>query len=81
MTRPVLKVDTLFSPNEEPVVGTIMEHNEPPSMLVMITELPSSHPNTFAGTCLNDGMHIPDDGWELSEFHIFKGSVTLSQGV
>lgn len=83
MARPILTVSTapVFDTVVEP--GTIMEHNEPPQMLVVVTKVDAQGVD-FDGICLNDGHYIRSEdgsGWSGHEFHIFKGSVTLSQGV
>lgn len=85
MARPILTVSAtpVFDTVIEP--GTIMEHNDPPQMLVMVTEVDPQGVD-FNGLSLSDGVYYGTNpmnewGWDGSVFHIFKGSVTLSQGV
>lgn len=85
MARPILTVSA--TPVFDTVIeqGTIMEHNEPPQMLVMVTQIDPQGVD-FNGICLNDGIYYGttetgEMGWQGNEFHVFKGSVTLSQGV
>lgn len=78
MVKAVLEIRSVESHDVEIGHGTIMEHNEPPSLLVMVSG--PTDGLVFSGLCLNDGIYADKD-WVLDEFHIFKGEVTLSQGI
>jgi hypothetical protein len=78
MVKPVLDIKAVEQHDIEIGPCTLMEHNEPPSLLVMVSDYPKG--NMFSGLCLNTGMYTEND-WFLDEFHIFKGEVTLRQGV
>lgn len=76
MAKPNMFVNSVAQQDELVIVGTIMEHNDPPALLVMVTGVNSD--GSFAGVQLDKGIHL--DEWEPKEFHIFRGEVTLSQG-
>lgn len=78
MPRPVFSVQSVAEFDEDILPGTLMEHNDPPSMVVMVTGVPEG--KSFSGVCLNDGHYASND-WAFDEFHIFRGQLTLSQGV
>ena len=78
MPTPILKVSSVEVSDQTINIGTIMEHNEPPSLLAMVTKTDLTG-EAFDGVCLNDGVYIGNGGWFYKEFHIFKGEVTLSQ--
>lgn len=76
--KAVLEIRSVETHDVDIVAGTLMEHNEPPSLLVMVSDFPKG--DMFSGLCLNTGVYTEND-WYLAEFHIFKGEVTLSQGI
>jgi hypothetical protein len=77
MAKPRVTVDTLQMEDAVVEQGTLMEHNSPPSMLVMVTG--HADDDFFSGVCLEDGVYL-EEGWQSSEFHLFRGSVRLTQG-
>jgi len=79
MAKPRITVNTIAPEDNEIVPGTIMEHNDPPTMLVVVTEY-FAGTEYFGGVCLDTGVYFAD-GWKDAEFHIFRGEVTLSQGI
>lgn len=79
MPLPILTVRGSETLDNNITVGTIVEHNDPPQLLVIVTEEPDAT-GAFSGLCLTDWTYM-DHNWESTEFHVFRGSVTLTQGV
>lgn len=75
--KPNMFVNTVAQSDEQIIIGTLMEHNDPPSLIVQVTDT-NGQPGAFTGTQLDTGFHMDD--WDYEKFHIFRGEVTLSQG-
>lgn len=75
--KPNMFVNPASDNDEQIIVGTLMEHNDPPSLIVQVTSL-QGQPGAFTGTQLDNGFHMDD--WDYEKFHIFRGEITLSQG-
>lgn len=75
--KPTMFVNSIEEEDPTIAVGTIMEHNDPPSLLVMVTDI-DGQPGSFTGIQLDNGFYMDD--WDYEKFHIFRGEVTLSQG-
>jgi len=54
--------------------GVLMIHNEPPAMIVVVSEVKDDL--GFMGTDLQDGTHME---WDVSQFTPFIGKLTLEQ--
>lgn len=78
MTKPVVAVVGAVARDELMRVQTIMEYKEQPPLLVMVTDTTGLE-GCFTGVDLTTGLY--SDNWNLDDFHIFRGEITLSQGV
>lgn len=77
MTKANMFVNTVAQQDQAIEIGTLMEHNDPPSLIVQVTNL-TGQPGAFTGTDIGTGFHMDD--WDYEKFHIFRGEITLSQG-
>lgn len=77
MTRPRLHIETTSDLTREMEPGTLMIHNEPPAMIVIVTATDGEQVGDFTGTVLDTGVHL--NSFIKSEFTFFEGTLTLTQ--
>ncbi len=77
MTKPFISIDSRNDLTKVMEVGSLMVHNEPPAMIVLVTSLEGEQAGDFTGTVLDTGIHL--NSWIASEFTLFEGSITLTQ--
>lgn len=70
-----LRIETDLQRNPELKQGTLMLFNEEPPMVVVATG--PAYDGAFPGTCLDDGIHL--EAWNLEQFTVFKGTLSLTQ--
>jgi hypothetical protein len=77
MTKPIISIDARNDLTKVMEVGSLMVHNEPPAMVVLVTSLEGEQAGDFTGTVLDTGVHL--DSFIPAEFTLFEGSITLTQ--
>jgi hypothetical protein len=77
LTKPFISIDSRNDLTKVMEVGSLMVHNEPPAMVVLVTELTGEQAGDFTGTVLDTGVHL--NSFISSEFTLFEGSITLTQ--
>ena len=77
MTKPIISIDSRNDLTKVVEVGSLVVHNEPPAMIVLVTSLEGEQAGDFTGTVLDTGVHL--NSWIASEFTLFEGSITLTQ--
>ncbi len=77
MTKPFISIDARNDLTKVMEVGSLMVHNEPPAMIVLVTSLEGEQAGDFTGTVLDTGVHL--NSWIASGFTLFEGSITLTQ--
>ena len=77
MTKPIINIDSRNDLTKVMEVGSLMVHNEPPAMIVLVTSLEGEQAGDFTGTVLDSGVHL--NSFIPEEFTLFEGSITLTQ--
>jgi hypothetical protein len=77
MTKPFISIDQQKNLTKEMEIGSLMVHNEPPAMVVLVTALEGEQAGDFTGAVLDTGVHL--NSFIGSEFTLFEGSITLTQ--
>lgn len=77
MTKPIISIDSRNDLTKVVEVGSLVVHNEPPAMIVLVTSLEGEQAGDFTGTVLDTGVHL--NSFISSEFTLFEGSITLTQ--
>ena len=77
MTKPIISIDSRNDLTKVVEVGSLVVHNEPPAMIVLVTSLEGEQAGDFTGTVIDTGVHL--NSFISSEFTLFEGSITLTQ--
>jgi hypothetical protein len=77
LTKPFISIDARNNLTKEMEVGTLMIHNEPPAMIVLVTDIEGEQAGDFTGTVVDTGVHL--NSFMKAEFGFFEGSLTLTQ--
>lgn len=77
MTKPLLTIDAKDSKVRHIEKGTLMQHKEPPLMVVLVSSPEGDQPGDFSGVDIEAGLF--STSWMSNEFDFFEGTIKLTQ--